>query len=368
MSRPNGDHGWDSHLLWPDSIPEPTSSLLDMLHESERVAHLDEAGKTDGDTSTSAGPKNDSLKREKPYENDGCDLEVPWKAQAGTKFDCQAAKLKSCGGPSASLKANREKQRRAQLNCRCVNLFACGTNSFDWRLALHADVGTGTCTVPSSRGRTPVAAPCPTFSQRFVLELVVYICVDQRFFFSSWRVSQGCLRCPLRTLLCIKTSCFRTSCSRSIQAIPRGLAWNIGVDIRTVVSGGHRRQHFNEAPATSFRYTELAALIDPGKPPKTDRNLILEDAVRVISHLRAENNQVHQLNKFLEEKVREHEHVRGQALYQQSIQMQGGLQPAGPHPNARGASTSSIAAMAPPGALPPHLTVPGLRKGSRRAP
>jgi hypothetical protein len=77
--------------------------------------------------------------------------------------------------------------------------------------------------------------------------------------------------------------------------------------------------------ARPYRYTELAALIEPGKQPKTDRNLILEDAVRVISQLRAENNQLRQLNKFLEEKVQGFERQRGQALYQQSLQLQGGL-------------------------------------------
>lgn len=85
------------------------------------------------------------------------------------------------------------------------------------------------------------------------------------------------------------------------------------------------------------RYTELAALIDPSKAPKTDRNLILEDAVRVIGQLRVENNQLRQLNKLLEERVQEQEAKRGHALYQQSVMMQGGLNPS---PRADGASTS----------------------------
>jgi hypothetical protein len=91
------------------------------------------------------------------------------------------------------------------------------------------------------------------------------------------------------------------------------------------------------------RYTELAALIEPGKTPKTDRNLILEDAIRVVTHVRAENNQLRQLNKFLEEKVQMHEHARGQALYQHTVQMQGGLHPvrqSAANPN--NASTSGV--------------------------
>jgi hypothetical protein len=99
-----------------------------------------------------------------------------------------------------------------------------------------------------------------------------------------------------------------------------------------------------------FRYTELAALIDPNKPPKTDRNLILDDAVRVISQLRVENNQLRQLNKLLEERVQEQEAPRGQALYQSYLMSQGGL-----HPPARtdGASTSTMPSI--PGQDSTHL-------------
>ena len=90
--------------------------------------------------------------------------------------------------------------------------------------------------------------------------------------------------------------------------------------------------------AHTYRYTELAALIDPSKTPKTDRNLILDDAVRVITQLRVENNQLRQLNKLLEERVQEQEAPRGQALYQSYLMSQGGLQP----PRVDGASTSNL--------------------------
>ena len=73
--------------------------------------------------------------------------------------------------------------------------------------------------------------------------------------------------------------------------------------------------------AHTYRYTELAALIDPSKTPKTDRNLILDDAVRVITQLRVENNQLRQLNKLLEERVQEQEAPRGQALYQSYLSL-----------------------------------------------
>jgi hypothetical protein len=48
-------------------------------------------------------------------------------------------------------------------------------------------------------------------------------------------------------------------------------------------------------------FEELARLCDPaGKVVKTDRISIISDALRAVTHLRAENNQLRQLNKFLE--------------------------------------------------------------------
>lgn len=49
---------------------------------------------------------------------------------------------------------------------------------------------------------------------------------------------------------------------------------------------------------------ELARLCDPsGKMVKTDRVSIVTDAIRSLSQLRVENNQLRQLNKFLEVQV-----------------------------------------------------------------
>lgn len=63
-------------------------------------------------------------------------------------------------------------------------------------------------------------------------------------------------------------------------------------------------------------FTELAKLVDPGKEPKTDKSSILSDAIRVVQQLRVENNQLRQLNKFLEERVSQYERGRGQQLFQ----------------------------------------------------
>lgn len=48
-------------------------------------------------------------------------------------------------------------------------------------------------------------------------------------------------------------------------------------------------------------FDELARLCDPsGKMVRTDRVSVVTDAIRVLSQLRVENNQLRQLNKFLE--------------------------------------------------------------------
>lgn len=47
---------------------------------------------------------------------------------------------------------------------------------------------------------------------------------------------------------------------------------------------------------------------------KNDKTSIVADAIRSITQLRAENNQLRQLNKFLQEKVTDLEHQRAQAM------------------------------------------------------
>lgn len=47
---------------------------------------------------------------------------------------------------------------------------------------------------------------------------------------------------------------------------------------------------------------------------KNDKTSIVADAIRAITQLRAENNQLRQLNKFLQEKVTDFEQQRAQAM------------------------------------------------------
>jgi hypothetical protein len=72
-----------------------------------------------------------------------------------------------------------------------------------------------------------------------------------------------------------------------------------------------RREKLNEY------LDELSKLCDPaGKGFKADRVSVVADAIRVVQQLRVENNQLKQLNKFLEERVGHYEHARAQSMFQ----------------------------------------------------
>lgn len=87
--------------------------------------------------------------------------------------------------------------------------------------------------------------------------------------------------------------------------------------------GCRDRSHPGAAWSTpSFRFAELARLIDPSSEPKSDKPSILADAIKHVQQLRVENHQLKQLNKFLEERVAQNERDRGQHLYHQSLMMQ----------------------------------------------
>lgn len=50
---------------------------------------------------------------------------------------------------------------------------------------------------------------------------------------------------------------------------------------------------------------ELGALLEPGRPPKTDKSAILIDAVRVVTQLRDEAQKLKDSNSNLQEKIKE---------------------------------------------------------------
>jgi hypothetical protein len=78
-----------------------------------------------------------------------------------------------------------------------------------------------------------------------------------------------------------------------------------------------RRERLNEY------LDELSKLCDPsGKGIKGDRVSIVADAIRVVQQLRVENNQLKQLNKFLEERTGSLERARAQSMFQHAAAAQ----------------------------------------------
>lgn len=54
-----------------------------------------------------------------------------------------------------------------------------------------------------------------------------------------------------------------------------------------------------------YRFIELCAILDPGRPVKTDKAAILIDATRMITQLRSESQKLKDTNIDLQEKVKE---------------------------------------------------------------
>lgn len=53
------------------------------------------------------------------------------------------------------------------------------------------------------------------------------------------------------------------------------------------------------------RFLELGALLEPGRPPKTDKAAILVDAVRMVTQLRTEAQKLKDSNSNLQDKIKE---------------------------------------------------------------
>ena len=53
-----------------------------------------------------------------------------------------------------------------------------------------------------------------------------------------------------------------------------------------------------------IRFTELCSVMDPGKPPKTDKSAILSDATRLMNHLRLEAEKLKDSNEALKDAIK----------------------------------------------------------------
>ncbi|KAJ4832448.1 Transcription factor ilr3 [Turnera subulata] len=60
-----------------------------------------------------------------------------------------------------------------------------------------------------------------------------------------------------------------------------------------------RRDRLND------KFMELGAILEPGRPPKTDKAAILIDAVRMVTQLRGEAQKLKDSNSSLQEKIKE---------------------------------------------------------------
>ncbi|KAL7588376.1 hypothetical protein Lser_V15G40367 [Lactuca serriola] len=60
-----------------------------------------------------------------------------------------------------------------------------------------------------------------------------------------------------------------------------------------------RRDRMNE------RFLELGSILEPGRPPKTDKTALLNDAIRMIAQLRNETERLNESNVDLQEKIKE---------------------------------------------------------------
>lgn len=55
----------------------------------------------------------------------------------------------------------------------------------------------------------------------------------------------------------------------------------------------------------NHRFLELGAILEPGRPPKTDKAAILVDSVRMVNQLRGEAQKLKDSNSNLQEKIKE---------------------------------------------------------------
>ncbi|CAM8900838.1 hypothetical protein QQ045_010481 [Rhodiola kirilowii] len=60
-----------------------------------------------------------------------------------------------------------------------------------------------------------------------------------------------------------------------------------------------RRDRLND------KFVELGSILEPGRPPKTDKNAILVDAVRMVTQLRNDAQKLKESNSSLQEKIKE---------------------------------------------------------------
>ncbi|KAK4714840.1 hypothetical protein R3W88_020747 [Solanum pinnatisectum] len=106
------------------------------------------------------------------------------------------------------------------------------------------------------------------------------------------------------------------NCSRNVSSDIDG---SIGESDYPKESGSKKRARVESCAPTSSKacreklrrdrlndkFMELGALLEPGRPPKTDKSAILVDAVRMVTQLRDEARKLKDSNLNLQEKIKE---------------------------------------------------------------
>lgn len=110
-----------------------------------------------------------------------------------------------------------------------------------------------------------------------------------------------------------------------------------------------RRDKMNE------RFSELSKLLDPGRPVKTDKSAVLDDAVCVLNQLKAETKELKEANTKLEEEIKSLKEEKHELREEKSL-MKAQKEKIEEHVKA--------ISMVPGGYVPPHPAayLPGVNK------
>ncbi|KAL4585488.1 hypothetical protein LXL04_010109 [Taraxacum kok-saghyz] len=91
----------------------------------------------------------------------------------------------------------------------------------------------------------------------------------------------------------------KPDCSKELRSRKREHPGSCSASDTKACREKRRRDKLNE------RFQELNEILDPGRPPKTDKTVILSDAIRKVTHLREEAMKLKDSAKDLQAKINE---------------------------------------------------------------
>ncbi|KAI8558322.1 hypothetical protein RHMOL_Rhmol04G0082400 [Rhododendron molle] len=106
------------------------------------------------------------------------------------------------------------------------------------------------------------------------------------------------------------------------------------------------------------RFLELGSVLEPGRPPKTDKVAILSDAVRIVTQLRSEAQKLRESNEEIQERIKELKEEKEKAEQQvKAMTAQPGFLP---HPSAAMPAGYGAQGQAADNKLMPFISYPGV--------